>query len=77
MLRPAVVEQLECLPESTNWLHDAASNETLRVQQAVNGVIKLIRQCFDFKPKKRPTAGQLSESLKRICEQLATSSSAR
>ena len=72
-LRQPVMDRLEMLAQSTNWLRNGHLAETSCVQRAVAGVIDIIKQCLNIEPKQRPAADKLTDQLKQICDHLQPS----
>jgi hypothetical protein len=66
-LRQPVMDRLEKLAQSTNWLSNSYSEETSRVKMAIGGVIDIIKQCLDIEPKERPPAEEITAQLGQIC----------
>jgi len=70
-LRLAVKEEMESLPKFSSWLSTSEPKKEKNVQDAVTGVIGLVKDCFNFNATARPGARVVSERLQKIRNALA------
>jgi hypothetical protein len=69
-LRTSVTEHMEQLPQSTTWLDGGTPEKIALVQNVVQRVMAIVKDCLNTEPEQRPNAKDLSEKLTDICDEL-------